>query len=207
MNAESQAAVSAGAGPSGRRVRPPDLRPSWKKRGYYLPLLGAVVVNGIVYGAFTYRLATKQERLARAHDSRTREVAVKRGELARLQAESERLAQNDEEAVRFWNEVVRPREPGLTEAWDEMARLARESGVSRGRTTYEHDELDVGLSRVQAKMPVKGRYFNLVSFINRLERSPRFFLIQELGLKRAPGQKARANVELELDCGIAFFLK
>ena len=34
-------------------------------------------------------------------------------------------------------------------------------------------------------MPLNGSYFNLVRFINSLERSPRFFVVKEIGLNRA----------------------
>jgi Tfp pilus assembly protein PilO len=177
-------------------------KPFWTKRGYYLPLVIAVAVNLLVYVALTYRLATKQERLTREHASLTAMVEEERGELAGLESERVRLARNDETANGFWSEV-RPRNPGLTEAMAELDRLAAESGVDIGRTSYTYDELDVGLEQVSASMPLEGDYFNLVRFINSLERSPRFFLVREIGLRPS----STDDDAIGLRCDVLFFLK
>jgi Tfp pilus assembly protein PilO len=178
-------------------------RPFWTRRRYFLPLVIGLAVNVIVYVALTHRLATKQERLVREQDSLTASVERQKAKLTELQSERERLARNEETAETFWSEVVQPRDPGLTEAWAELDRLARESGVTRGRLSFQYEELDVGLERVSASMPVEGRYFDLVRFINRLERSPRFFLIQEIGLRRSLDDDATIG----LRCDVSFFLK
>ena len=104
---------------------------------------------------------------------------------------------------RFWNDVVQERAPGLTDAWDEIDRLASENNVIRGRTGYDRDLLDVGLEQIKATMPVEGDYFDLVRFINRLERSERFFLVEQITLS----QRETNDPGIELACSIAFFLK
>lgn len=178
-----------------------DLRPFWKKRRFHLSLLGVALANAAVYGAVTYRLATKQERLAREQVSLTEELASRREELGTLEAERERLSNNNEAATEFWDEVVKPRTPGLTEAVAEIDRLARSTGVTRGRTSYSGTDLDVGLIEIGVNMPLEGSYFNLVRFINRLERSERFFLVREISLRGSEGG------QLELGCDVSFFLK
>ena len=104
---------------------------------------------------------------------------------------------------RFWDETVRARAPGLTEAWDELDHLASETNVSRGRTGYDRELLDVGLEHVEAKMPVEGNYFDLVRFINRLERSDRFFIVEGVKLSKREAEDAT----IRLDCSLSFYLK
>ncbi len=99
--------------------------------------------------------------------------------------------------------MVQERAPGLTDAWDEIDRLAGETNVTRGRTGYERDVLDVGLEQIKATMPVEGDYFDLVRFINRLERSERFFLVEQITISQRESNEAG----IELGCSIAFFLK
>jgi hypothetical protein len=181
----------------------PSHKPLWAKRGYYLPLVIGLAVNVLVYVALTYRLATKQERLTREYASLTEMVEKESGVLAELETERARLARNDETANGFWSEVVRPRNPGLTEAMAELDRLAAESAVDIGRTSYTYDELDVGLEQVSAGMPLEGDYFDLVRFINSLERSRRFFLIREIGLRPSSTDDA----VIGLRCDVLFFLK
>jgi hypothetical protein len=174
-----------------------------KRRRGFLWLLIVLLVNGVVFAGVTHRLANKQERLAIELERLGGELGAKQEELRAL-SESEALAARNAEAVRrFWNDVVKERAPGLTEAWDEIDRLASETNVVRGRTGYERDVLDVGLEQIKATMPVEGDYFDLVRFINRLERSERFFLVEQITISHRETEEAR----IQLDCAIAFFLK
>jgi Tfp pilus assembly protein PilO len=180
----------------------PTPKPFWAKRRYYLPLVIGLAVNVVVYVALTYRLATKQERLAREQGSLSETLQKRRGELAGLESEHERLVRNDRTANAFWSDVVQTRDPGLTEAIAELDRLAESSGVQAGRTSFQYTELDVGLVEVGASLPLEGTYFNLVRFINSLERSPRFFLVREIGLRESLSEGT-----IGLECEVAFFYK
>ena len=174
-----------------------------KRRRGFLWLVLVLLVNGAVFAGVTHRLANKQERLAFELERLRAELGEKQAELRTL-SESEALAARNAEAVRrFWNDAVQEHAPGLTDAWDEIDRLASETNVVRGRTGYERDVLDVGLEQIKATMPVEGDYFDLVRFINRLERSERFFLVEQITIS----QRETAEARIQLDCSIAFFLK
>jgi hypothetical protein len=174
-----------------------------KRRKGFLWLLAVLLVNGAVFAGVTYRLANKQERLAIELERQRAELDSKEKELLAISKSEALVARNAEAVRRFWNDVVQPRAPGLTDAWDEIDRLAGETGVVRGRTGYERDLLDVGLEQIKATMPVEGDYFDLVRFINRLERSERFFLVEQIVISQRESNDAR----IELGCSIAFFLK
>ena len=174
-----------------------------KRRKAFLWLAAVLLANGALYAGLTHRLANKQERLARELDELKGELAVKQKELLAI-SQSEALAARNADAVRsFWIDVVKERVPGLTDAWDEIDRLASETSVVRGRTGYEREILDVGLEQIRASMPVEGDYFDLVRFINRLERSERFFLVEQIRI----AQPRTDDAGIQLDCSIAFYLK
>ena len=59
------------------------------------------------------------------------------------------------------------------------------------------------MKEIKATMPVEGDYFDLVRFINRLERSERFFLVEQITI----AQRESNETGIELGCSIAFFLK
>ena len=179
----------------------PDPRPFWRKPRFLRSLLGLTLANIVVYGAVTYRLATKQERLTQQQASLSEEIATRQTELAALREEQERIERNDAVAEQFWSEVVQPLTPGLTDALAEIDRLARQSNVERGRTSYSQEVLDVGLSEMNVSMPLQGDYFDLIRFINVLERSERFFLVREIALRDA------AEGRLNLRCDVSFFVK
>ncbi len=174
-----------------------------KRRKGFLWLLAVLLVNGAVFAGVTHRLANKQERLAEELDRLRAELDTRQKDLQTLSKSEALVARNAEAVRRFWNEVVQERAPGLTDAWDEIDRLAGETGVVRGRTGYERDLLDVGLEQIKATMPVGGDYFDLVRFINRLERSERFFLVEQIVIS----QRESTETGIELGCSIAFFLK
>jgi len=176
-------------------------RPFWRKRRFVRGFIGLALANLVVYGAVTYRLATKQERLERQQASLSGEIGARQTELAGLREEQERIQRNDVVVEKFWSEVVQPLTPGLTDALAEIDRLARQSNVERGRTSYSQDVLDVGLREMKVSMPLQGSYFDLVRFINILERSKRFFLVREIALRDA--DEGRLN----LRCDVSFFVK
>jgi hypothetical protein len=174
-----------------------------KRRKALLYLLAIFLGNGLVFVGVTHRLATKQERLASERELLTFELQQKKAELDSITLAETRSASNAAAVERFWDQVVKERSPGLTEAWDEIDRLASEANVVRGRTGYDREILDVGLERIKATMPVEGSYFDLVRFINHLERSERFFLVEGVRLS----QRESDDQAVELECSIAFYLR
>lgn len=174
-----------------------------KRRKGFARLAILLAINALVFGAVTYRLANKQERLAAEQERLAAELAQKTETLEGLERAEARVVENASAASEFWTDTVRTRVPGLTEAWEEIDRLATESNVVKGRTGYDRDLLDVGLEQIKATMPVEGSYFDLVRFINRLERSERFFLVDEVRLS----QRETDDATIRLDCSISFYLK
>jgi len=172
------------------------------RRTGFTRLFILALVNIAVFAGITYRLAHKQELLTGEESALTSELARKHDEREELSRSWATASQNGSTVSAFWNDTVRERVPGLTEAWEEIDRLARESDVVKGRTGYDRDLLDVGLEQIKATMPVEGDYFDLVAFINRLERSERFFLVEEVQLSQRADEST-----IRLDCSISFYLK
>ena len=174
-----------------------------KRRKGFVRLAILLLVNAVVFAGITYRLANKQDRLAADQENLSAELVEKPEALERLTAAEARVAENASAVTEFWTDTVNTRVPGLTEAWEEIDRLANETNVVKGRTGYERDLLDVGLEQIRATMPVEGDYFDLVRFINRLERSPLFFLVEKVRLS----QRESDDAPIRLDCSISFYLK
>lgn len=174
-----------------------------KRQKGFVRLAILLSVNAVVFAGVTFRLANKQDRLFVDRERLSAELAQKTEALEQLQTAESRVAENASAVAEFWTDTVNPRVPGLTEAWEEIDRLAKETNVVKGRTGYDRDLLDVGLEQITATMPVEGNYFDLVRFINRLERSPRFFLVEEVRLS----QRESDDAAIRLGCSISFYLK
>ena len=173
-----------------------------KRQKPFARLLILLVVNGVLFAAVTYRLANKQELLADDQQRLRFELEQKKAELRTLSLEEARVTANTNTVTDFWTDVVKTRVPGLTEAWEEIDRLTKESNVIKGRTGYDRELMDVGLEQIKATMPVEGTYFDLVRFINRLERSERFFFVEEVRL----AQQETQGTMIRLNCSISFYL-
>lgn len=174
-----------------------------KRRKGFVRLAILLLINVVVFAGITSRLANKQDRLATDQERLSAELAQKTQTLEQLTTAEARVADNASAVTEFWTDTVNTRVPGLTEAWEEIDRLANETNVVKGRTGYDRDLLDVGLEQIRATMPVEGDYFDLVRFINRLERSPRFFLVEKVRLS----QRESDDAPIRLDCSISFYLK
>ena len=173
-----------------------------RRRGFYWLLL-ALALNAVVFFALTHRLQNKQELLAAEQERLDLELQARKSELEELTRRETVLTRNADAVESFWNDVVEDRAPGLTEAWDELDRLANEVNIVRGRTGYEREILDVGLEQIRARVPLEGSYFDLVRYINRLERSERFFLVEEIRIS----QRESGESDIQLECTIAFYLR
>ena len=89
-----------------------------KRRRGFFRLAVVLVVNAVVLVAVTQRLANKQDRLARELERVQVELSDKTAELEELSATETRVSGNSDAVEAFWTEVVEPRVPGLTQAWE-----------------------------------------------------------------------------------------
>jgi hypothetical protein len=76
--------------------------------------------------------------------------------------------------------------------------LGSESGVRVSGEKFTQKEADVeGLDRVEIAAEVSGDYLQLVRFINALERSKLFFIVDDLGLGEQQGGAVKLQIKLE----------
>lgn len=80
----------------------------------------------------------------------------------------------------------------------DLSRIASESGVSVSSEKYDQKESDVqSLQRVEVEAEVSGDYLPLVKFINTVERSKVFFIIDDLELGGQASGSVKLRIKLE----------
>jgi hypothetical protein len=80
----------------------------------------------------------------------------------------------------------------------DLARMASETGVSVSSQTYAQKDSGLqGLDRVEIDANVSGDYIPLVKFVNSLERSKLFFVVDELDL--GGQQSGTINLRIRLE--------
>ena len=110
-----------------------------KHRKGLVRLLLLLLVNAAVFGAVTYRLANKQNRLSEDLQRFSFVLAQKKGELERLSVAEVRATSNAAAVAEFWDDVVKPRVP--------------DRGLGRDRPAGGSNERAAGTYELRARFP------------------------------------------------------
>jgi Tfp pilus assembly protein PilO len=91
---------------------------------------------------------------------------------------------NTGDTERFYRQVVFGREESLASSLEELDHVAGSLGLKPRPRTFDQEEVDgAPLVRFVVTMPVSGSYRELTSFLDRLERSPRFLTVDSIRLR------------------------
>jgi type IV pilus assembly protein PilO len=136
-----------------------------------------------------------------------REQQSLRVQLGRLQARaatSKRLVEKVETARRegdqFLSKYVTDRRSMSSTIQDELNRTAKEAGIKALPATLDLEPIEGSdtLEMMSISAGYEGTYANLTKFVNLLDKSPRFLIIENM--QTAPQQGGQAlNVTLKLD--------
>ncbi len=95
----------------------------------------------------------------------------------------------------FYQDRLPARESAIS---DELGKLASQNGVRIGQAKYDSQDVDsVGLTPVYIEVTCQGDYLHLVRFINALERSKTFFIVNSVVLGDAQGGAVKLQMKLE----------
>jgi hypothetical protein len=115
--------------------------------------------------------------------------------LESLEGAESRLANANESRSVFLSSNLVSREMGYAALLPDLDAMARRAGVERPGARYQiSDEPVYGVYPVEILMSVSGDYASVRDFIEELERSERFFLIDSLTM----GRMESGELEVEL---------
>jgi len=132
-----------------------------------------------------------------------RELQAKTKEVEPLRDMDKKIALAGEQITTFYKDRIPSQGSAISES---LGKLASETGVKIGGVRYKaEDPLSVGLQPLQVDAELSGDYLQLVRFINSVERSKLFFLIDsvELGGETAGVVKLKMKMETFLKTGTA----
>ncbi len=104
-----------------------------------------------------------------------------------------KLAASDAEAARFYSERL---PYAYSDVAAQLGVIAKRTNVRLSRASYVQAVPDNGVTELRIDAAVTGEYRALAEFINGLERSHTFFLIENLALSGA--QNGLVNVQMRL---------
>jgi hypothetical protein len=162
-------------------------------------ILTIAVILFIIDAAAIAWLLSPRGRGAAAHQSQLRELEAeyrsKLREVGPIRDMDKRLLLARDQQAGFFNGYIPSHYSAISET---LATLASENHVQKSAVRYDAKDTDIpGLQRVAITASVTGDYPNEMRFINALERSKTFFVINSVNLVGAEGGTVRLELHLE----------
>ena len=159
--------------------------------------LGAVLLTDLVLVGVNWRMATAPQPdqselglLKRQHDLLAADVA--RGEKIRKD-----LPAVEQQCDAFFKEQLRPAARGYSAVVDNLGEVARAAGLRTENITFrQHNPDKRGVIVVDIGATVNGDYPSVVRFINGLEHSDNFYVLDELSLAAGSAGSLKLNLRL-----------
>ena len=131
------------------------------------------------------------QRLQAEHEA-TRDVVE---QMRELQAKLQDAIQNRRQ---FSRQNFLLRDGAFSVMLEELERLATQNGLRTGGVSYAlQEEREQELVKLEATLAVEGGYSSLVHFINRLEQSQLFWIIDSLNVSGSTSRELRLNLQME----------
>ena len=153
------------------------------KRRRVVALGALVALNLAVFLAYTFPRAIQERSLASQAETLQAEIQRDQRAVGALKERADIIRSNARDMDRFYKDVVaRPKE-GLLPTLQYVEKTAEELGLTaRSRSYTERDVKGLALTEFVIAMPLSGPYKQIVAFLDRLERSSRFLIVDEVQL-------------------------
>lgn len=125
------------------------------------------------------------------------QYAVMSKDVRHAQDIEKRLPQIQEQCDAFFKEQLSPAAGGYSAVVADLGRIAEKAGLRTSGVSYNQQPVtDRGVIEVEIAATVEGDYPSLVRFINGLERSDSFYLLDKLVLASSTGGGIKLAFEL-----------
>ncbi len=159
--------------------------------------LGVVLFADLVLAGLSWRMATaprpdpsELNLLRQQHDLLAADVA--RGEQIRRE-----LPAVEQQGNAFFQERLPAAASGYSVVVDNFGEVARSAGLRTDNVTFrQHNPDNRGVIAVEISATVNGDYPSVLRFINGLERSDTFYVLDELSLAAGSEGNLRLNFRL-----------
>ena len=174
-------------------------RAAWT-RPYAWPFLALFAFNILLFLVFTLPRSIKERHTAAEALALRKEMEGRRAEIAQVRTRAETVKANISETATFYSESVPTcaGEPALV--LKDLTAAARELGVVVDHiSTVPKDLEKLPLAEIAVTMPIAGTYANVGAFLQKLERSDHFLVVDSIGLRERIGDGGGAEVSIKLN--------
>jgi Tfp pilus assembly protein PilO len=160
-------------------------------------VLGVVLALDLVLLLLNLRPAASPQEQRLQEDRLQRQHDLLAADVRRATEIQQRLPQVQRECDEFFGKELREASTGYSSIVADLGALAREAGLHTSAVTFrQHDVSNRAVVEVEVTTTVEGDYPSLVSFINGLERSRNFYLLDSLQLASSTAGSLKLNLQL-----------
>jgi Tfp pilus assembly protein PilO len=169
---------------------------SWK-RSVLIGLVVVLLLDGALL-VVDWRAARASMRSQREQAAQlNRQAALLASDVARADSIRSRIPLVKQNSDRFYADQFLPAATGYSSIVAELGELAGHSGLKTGGISFKQKELPKrGVTEIQISASVEGDYPSLIHFINGLERSKNFYLLDNLQLASVTTGSIKLQLEL-----------
>ena len=160
-------------------------------------VIGTVIVLDIALVVVNFRLA------AEPHAPRTelsllrRQHALLAADVARAEEIRKNMPGTDAQCDAFFNQNLRPASAAYSSLVSDLGAVARGAGLNTESITFRQHTADRrGVVEVEISAVVNGDYSSVVRFINGLDHSDSFYVLDGLALAASTGGQLKLNLQL-----------
>ena len=142
-------------------------------------LLANIAVLGFIVLPNKTRIKSQQLQ----YQSMRRDVATAKKDNQQLQARLEKLKQAEKDIQEMYAKVFVPKKKGATDIRLELEGLIHNNQIQRTDVSHANTPMpDFKLQQYSLSVPVEGTYVNIRRFINDIERSQHFLILDRVEL-------------------------
>lgn len=168
------------------------------KRGVLVALIAVFALDaGLAIERWRMSAASAQQQYQQRALRLRGEVAALRANLKRAEAVRKQMPDTAAQCNRFYNQQLLGSAQGYAALVADLDAIAEQAGLTTSNLRFDRKgSTQHGVSRVDANAVIEGSYDGLIHFIDGLEQSKNFYVLDSLQLGSITGGRVKLNIRL-----------
>lgn len=160
-------------------------------------ILGAVLVVDLILLGINWEMATSPQAPRNELTILRRQDKLLEADVTRARLIRQQLPDVERQGEGFFNQTLHPVGSGYSALISDLEAITQAAGLqSEGYSFRQHGADKNGVIQVDIGTAVSGDYASIVRFINALERSDSFYILDRLSLAAGNTGQVRLNLQL-----------
>jgi hypothetical protein len=160
-------------------------------------LLGVIIVVDLALVGVNWKIASTPRTPPAQLKFLARQHALMAADITRAQKIREDLPAVEKQSDGFFRDEFRPVGSGYSALVDDLGTLARSAGIRTEGFSFRQQPPDKrGITQIEISTTVDGDYPSVVKFIDSLERSDSFYILDSLSLASGTAGALKLNLQL-----------